>query len=71
MVSQDERTSVLSRWLRTIHVTFRISLFPTTVSRPAVGLIQPPVQWEPGLFSVGLNDRSVKLITHLHPVKNS
>jgi hypothetical protein len=44
----------------------RQEIFPlTSVSRPALGPTQPPVQWIRGVFSPGLKRvRSVMLITH-------
>jgi hypothetical protein len=40
----------------------------TTASRPALGPIQPPIQWAPGALSSG---RGVKQTTHLHLVPRS
>jgi hypothetical protein len=41
-------------------------LFFTTVSRPALGPNQPPIQWVPGALSLGVQD--VKLTTHFNLV---
>jgi hypothetical protein len=47
--------------------------FPvTSVSRPALGSTQPPVQWVPGVLSPGLKrGRGVTLTTHTHLVPRS
>jgi hypothetical protein len=43
-----------------------------SVSRPALELTQPPVQWVPGILSPGLNrGRGVTLTTHPHLVPRS
>jgi hypothetical protein len=44
-------------------------IFPlASVSRPALGPTQPPVQWVPGVLSPGLKcGRGVKLTTHVVP----
>jgi hypothetical protein len=39
-----------------------------TVSRPAPGPIQDPIQWVPTALSSGPNPRGVELTTHLHLV---
>jgi hypothetical protein len=42
------------------------------VSRPALGLTQPPVQWVPGIISPGQKrGRGVTLTTHPHLVPRS
>jgi hypothetical protein len=48
-------------------------IFPlTSVSRPALGPTQPPVQWVPGVLSPGLKrSRGVTLTTHPHLVPRS
>jgi hypothetical protein len=48
-------------------------VFPlTSVSRPALGPTQPPVQWVPGVLSPGLKrGRGVTLTTHPHLVPRS
>jgi hypothetical protein len=47
--------------------------FPlASVSRPALGPTQPPVQWVPGVLSPGVKrGRGVTLTTHLHLVPRS
>jgi hypothetical protein len=47
--------------------------FPlTSVSRPALGPTQPPVQWVPGVVSPGVKrGRGVTLTTHPHLVPRS
>jgi hypothetical protein len=47
--------------------------FPlTSVSRPALGPTQPPVQWVPGVLSPGVKrGRGVTLTTHPHLVPRS
>jgi hypothetical protein len=55
--------------------TFLLSqkIFPlTSVSRPALGPTQPPVQWVPGVLSRGVNrGRGVTLTTHPHLMSRS
>jgi hypothetical protein len=48
-------------------------IFPlASVSRQALGLAHPPVQWVPGVLSLGLKcGRSMMLTTHPHPVPMS
>jgi hypothetical protein len=48
-------------------------IFPlTSVSRPALGPTQPPVQWVLGVLSLGLmRGRHVTLTTHPHLVPRS
>jgi hypothetical protein len=48
-------------------------IFPlTSVSNPALGSTQPPVQWAPGVLSPGLNRGPVvTLTTHPHLVPKS
>jgi hypothetical protein len=48
----------------------KIFLF-STVSKLALGLIQPSIQWELGHFLQGLSGQGVKLTTHLHLVPRS
>jgi hypothetical protein len=49
------------------------SIFPlSSVSRPALGPTQPPVQWVPGVLSLGLmHGRGVTLTSHPHLVPSS
>jgi hypothetical protein len=48
---------------------FLLSAF---VSRPTLGLTQPPVKWVPGVLSAGLKrSRGVTLTTHPHLVARS
>jgi hypothetical protein len=43
-----------------------------SVSRPALGPTQPPVQWVPGILSPGVKrGRGVMLTTHPHLVPRS
>jgi hypothetical protein len=48
-------------------------IFPlSSVSRPALGPTQPPVQWVPGVHSLGVKrSRGVMLTTHPHLVPRS
>jgi hypothetical protein len=48
-------------------------IFPlASVSRPALGPTQPPVQWVPGVLSPGVKrGRGVVLTTHRHLVPRS
>jgi hypothetical protein len=48
-------------------------IFPlASVSRPALGSMQPPVQWLPGVLSPGLKrGQGVTLTTHFHLVPRS
>jgi hypothetical protein len=48
-------------------------IFPlTSVSRPALGPTQPPVQWVPGVLSPGVKrGRGVKMTTHPHLMPRS
>jgi len=48
----------------------RIFLF-TTASSTALGPTLPPIQWVPGVLSLGVKRRGVKLTTHLHLVPMS
>jgi hypothetical protein len=44
----------------------------SSVSRPALGPTQPPVQWVPGVLSPGVKrGRGVTLTTHPHLVSRS
>jgi hypothetical protein len=43
----------------------------STVSRPALGPTQPPIQWVTGALSPGVEWQGVKLITHLHLLPRS
>jgi hypothetical protein len=38
----------------------------TTASRTALGPTQPPIQWVPGVLSLGVKQPGMKLTTHLH-----
>jgi hypothetical protein len=67
------RGSSVCGWLRTRRPGDRSSIpvrseriFPlASVSRPALGPTQPPVQWVPGVLSPGVRrGRSVMLTTH-------
>jgi hypothetical protein len=51
----------------------RQRIFPlASVSRPALGSTQPPVQWVPGVLSPGVKcGRGVMLTTHPHLVPRS
>jgi hypothetical protein len=40
-------------------------------SRPALGSIQPPIQWSPGVIFRGYSGRGLKLTTHLQLVSRS
>jgi hypothetical protein len=55
----DDRASIPGRGER---------IFPlVSVSRPALGPTQPPVQWEPGVLSPGLKcGRGMMLTIHPH-----
>jgi hypothetical protein len=73
-------SSVSIVWLRTGRPGDRSSIpgrgertFPlVSVSRPALGPTQPPVQWVPGVLSPGLKrGRGVTLTTNLHLVLRS
>jgi hypothetical protein len=48
-------------------------IFPlSSVSRPALGPTQPPVEWVPGVLSLGVKSgRGVMLTTHPHQVPRS
>jgi hypothetical protein len=60
----DDRDSILGRGERIFALT--------SVSRPALGTTQPPVQWVPGVLSPGVKrDRGVTLTTHPHLVPRS
>jgi hypothetical protein len=78
--SGSRGSSVCSVWLRAGRPGERGSIpdrgeriFPVaSVSRPAQGPTQPPVQWVPGVLSPELKrGRSVTLTTHLHLVQRS
>jgi hypothetical protein len=58
---------------RAIGVRSRQRIFPlTSVSKPALGPTQPPVQWVPGVLSRGVKrGRGVMLTTHPHLVPRS
>jgi hypothetical protein len=43
----------------------------TTASRTSLGPTQPPIQWVPGVLSLGVKRPGVKLTTHLHLVPRS
>jgi hypothetical protein len=66
----DSSVSMVSPWLRTgrpgSDPRERQRIFPlTSASRPALGSTQPPVQWVPGVLSLGVKrGRSVMLNTH-------
>jgi hypothetical protein len=72
------KRSRYSDWLRAGRPRSRSSspyrvknfLFSTS-SRQALGPAQPPIQWVPGLFPLGLSSRGVKLTTHLQLVRRS
>jgi hypothetical protein len=67
-LATDWATGLLRFYIRQ-----RPQIFPvTSVSRPALGLTQPPVQWVPGLLSPGVKGgRGVTLTTHPHLVPRS
>jgi hypothetical protein len=46
----------------------RRKFFSLLNSIQVLGPTQPPIQWVPGPFSLGLRGRGVKLITLHHPV---
>jgi hypothetical protein len=61
-------------WLKTRFLSRQGQMiFPlASVSRPALGPTQPPVQWVPGVLSPGLKcGRGVTLTTHPHLVSRS
>jgi hypothetical protein len=63
----------LDDWAWRFNPRQRQEIFPlTSVSRPALGPTQPPVQWVPGFLSQGLKrSRGVTLTTHPHLVPRS
>jgi hypothetical protein len=50
-----------------------VKIFPlSSVSRPDLGLTQPPVQWVPGVLSLGIkHSQGMMLMTHPHLMPRS
>jgi hypothetical protein len=63
----------LDDWAIKVRSPAGARIFPlSSVSRPALGPTQPPVQWVPGVFSLGVKrGRGVMLTTHPHLVPRS
>jgi hypothetical protein len=63
-VGQDNSVGIATRYgLDGPGIETRFARNFPHLSRPALGLTQPPLQWVPGL-SRGLSDRGVALTTH-------